>query len=395
MNILSLIGRQKELFVGDIQNHEVLINDIVRSSRFLVIGAAGSIGQAVCKEIFKRSPDCLHAIDISENNLVELVRQLRSTRGYIDGEFKTFVMDCGSEEYSSLINLNSGYDYILNLSALKHVRSEKDPFSLMRMIRVNILNTISTIQLAKEKKVSKYFCISTDKAANPVNMMGASKRIMEMFLARERSDINISTARFANVAFSDGSLLHGFTNRVLHQQPISAPDDVRRYFVTPEESGQLCLLSTLLGKNGETFFPKLSDELKLTKFSDIAVRFLSYHGYETVICESEEEARARVSELLPRKKWPVFFFKSDTAGEKDFEEFFTTEEELDLDRFSALGVIRNASQFDKDLLNNFEETIHKWIRTGEYDRTKIIKLFNTTVENFDHKDTGKFLDNRM
>ena len=304
-------------------------------------------------------------------------------------------MDCGSEEYSSLIQLNSGYDYILNLSALKHVRTEKDPFSLMRMIRVNILNTIRTLQLAKERRVSKYFCVSTDKAANPVNMMGASKRIMEMFLARERSDINISTARFANVAFSDGSLLYGFKNRLLHQQPISAPDDVKRYFVTPKESGQLCLLSTLLGQNGETFFPKLSNELKLTKFSDIAVRFLASHGYETVICESEEEARAKVSELIPRKKWPVYFFKSDTTGEKDFEEFFTTEEELDLSRFSALGVIKNRPNFDEDLLKNFEETVHKWIRTGEYDRTKIIKLFNVTLENFSHKETWKFLDNRM
>ncbi len=395
MNILSLIGRQKELFAGDIRDHDLLISDIVKSSRFLVIGAAGSIGQAVCKEIFKRGPECLHAIDISENNLVELVRQLRSTSGYIDGEFKTFVMDCGSEEYSSLIQLNSGYDYILNLSALKHVRTEKDPFSLMRMIRVNILNTIRTLQLAKERRVSKYFCVSTDKAANPVNMMGASKRIMEMFLARERSDINISTARFANVAFSDGSLLYGFTNRLLHQQPISAPNDVKRYFVTPKESGQLCLLSTLLGENGETFFPKLSDELKLTKFSDIAVRFLSSHGYETVICESEEEARAKVSELLPRKKWPVYFFNSDTTGEKDFEEFFTSDEEIDLNRFSALGVIKNRPHFDEDLLKNFEETVHKWIRTGEYDRTKIIKLFKATLENFSHKETGKFLDNRM
>ena len=395
MNILGLIGRQKELFVGDIRDHELLINDIVRSSRFLVIGAAGSIGQAVCEEIFKRGPECLHAIDISENNLVELVRKLRSTSGYIDGEFKTFVMDCGSEEYLSLIQFNSGYDYILNLSALKHVRTEKDPFSLMRMIRVNILNTISTLQLAKEKRVSKYFCVSTDKAANPVNMMGASKRIMEMFLMRERSDINISTARFANVAFSDGSLLYGFVNRLFHQQPISAPDDVKRYFVTPRESGQLCLLSALLGQNGETFFPKLSDELKLTKFSDIAVRFLSSHGYETVICDSEEEARAKVSELLPRKKWPVYFFKSDTTGEKDFEEFFTTDEELDLNRFSALGVIKSRPHFDEDLLKNFEETVHKWIRTGEYDRNKIIKLFNATLENFSHKETGKFLDNRM
>ena len=225
MNILDLIGRSAPLFDADIQKHEAELRALVQSSRFLVIGGAGSIGQAVTREIFKRSPRVLHVVDISENNMVELVRDVRSTLGYIDGDFRTFAIDCGGREFSGLMAAGQGYDYVLNLSALKHVRSEKDPFTLMRLIEVNVLNTVSTIGQAKTTGARKYFCVSTDKAANPVNMMGASKRIMEMFLMRASTEMPISTARFANVAFSDGSLLHGFNQRFAKRQPISAPND--------------------------------------------------------------------------------------------------------------------------------------------------------------------------
>ena len=245
MDILKLIGREKELFTEDIQRNEKALSEIVSSSRFLVIGGAGSIGQAVTKEIFKRSPLKLHVVDISENNMVELVRDIRSSFGYIDGDFQTFALDIGSAEYDAFWNNDGEYDYVLNLSALKHVRSEKDPFTLMRMIDVNIFNTEKTIRQSIEKGVKKYFCVSTDKAANPANMMGASKRIMEMYLMKYSEEISISTARFANVAFSDGSLLHGFNQRIQKHQPIVAPNDVKRYFVTPKESGELCLMSTM------------------------------------------------------------------------------------------------------------------------------------------------------
>ena len=255
MNILRLIGRTAPLFEKDISNRNNELAELVSESRFLVIGGAGSIGQAVTREIFKRNPLALHVVDISENNMVELVRDIRSTLGYIDGDFRTFAIDCGSVEYQALMNSTANYDYVLNLSALKHVRSEKDPFTLMRLIEVNILNTIKTVQMARKQGARKYFCVSTDKAANPVNMMGASKRIMEMFLMRESELLAISTARFANVAFSDGSLLHGFNQRFAKRQPISAPNDVRRYFVTPQESGELCLMSCLLGENRDIFFP--------------------------------------------------------------------------------------------------------------------------------------------
>ncbi len=242
MNILNLIGRNQLLFNHDISSHESALIEIVSSSRFLVIGGAGSIGQAVTKEIFKRKPLKLHVVDISENNMVELVRDIRSSFGYIDGDFQTFALDIGTIEYDAFIEADGEYDYVLNLSALKHVRSEKDPYTLMRMIQVNIFNTDKTIQQSIKKGAKKYFCVSTDKAANPVNMMGASKRIMELYLMRESAGIPISTARFANVAFSDGSLLHGFNQRTLKRQPIVAPNDIKRYFVTPEESGELCLM---------------------------------------------------------------------------------------------------------------------------------------------------------
>jgi FlaA1/EpsC-like NDP-sugar epimerase len=395
MDILKLIGRTAPLFEADISNRRKELEDLISNSRFLVIGGAGSIGQAVTREIFKRNPLALHVVDISENNMVELVRDIRSTLGYIDGDFRTFAIDCGSNEYRALMNASGGYDYVLNLSALKHVRSEKDPFTLMRLVEVNILNTIKTVQMAKAQGAKKYFCVSTDKAANPVNMMGASKRIMEMFLMRESELMDISTARFANVAFSDGSLLHGFNQRFAKRQPISAPNDVRRYFVTPQESGELCLMSCLLGENRDIFFPKLSEQLHLTTFSDIAECYIKNLGYEPFQCSTEEEARDRSDELIASKRWPCYFFKSDTSGEKDFEEFFTDKEILDMDRFQNLGVIKNEANFSSDMLDNFLEVIHELRAQTVWEKAPIVDLFNEMIPDFDHKETGKYLDGRM
>jgi FlaA1/EpsC-like NDP-sugar epimerase len=293
------------------------------------------------------------------------------------------------------MNAGSGYDYVLNLSALKHVRSEKDPFTLMRMIKVNILNTISTIAHARSKGARKYFCVSTDKATNPVNMMGASKRIMELFLARDSLDILITTARFANVAFSDGSLLHGFNQRIAKRQPIAAPKDVRRYFLTPQESGQLCLMSCLLGENLDVFFPKLSDSLRLTLFPEIVSRYLHSLGYQPYECASEEEARRRAADITARDQWPVYFFSSDTTGEKDFEEFYKDNEVLDMDRFDNIGVIKNISDFDGRKLNHFLETIERICNQQTWNKSELTTLFNEMLPEFKHKDTGKHLDDRM
>ena len=395
MDILKLIGRDKNLFFEDIQNKKKELKEIISNSTFLVIGGAGSIGQAVSKEIFKRNPKKLHVVDISENNLVELVRDVRSSFGYIKGDFQTFALDVGSLEYAAFIKSDGKYDYVLNLSALKHVRSEKDPFTLMRMIDVNIFNTYDSLQQAIVNNSKKYFCVSTDKAANPVNMMGASKRIMEMFLMQGSQEISISTARFANVAFSDGSLLHGFNQRLEKKQPIVAPNDVRRYFVTPQESGELCLMSCIFGENRDIFFPKLSEKLDLVSFSEIAVRYLHDKGFEPYICDSEQEARDLMDELPKVKKWPCLFNPSDTTGEKDFEEFFTDNEVLDMDRFANLGVIKNDLILEKDKLEMFQDKIATFRKNKEWTKSELATLFQTMIPNFNHLEKGKYLDAKM
>ena len=395
MDYLSLIGRSGAIFSQDIASKEEDLRKIIGRSRFLILGGSGSIGQSVVREVFKRDPKVLHVVDISENNLVELVRDIRSTVGYGSGDFRTFALDCGSVEFIACVKAEGPYDYVFNLSAMKHVRSEKDPYTLMRMIMVNVFNTIKTLRLAKEMGAKNYFCVSTDKAANPANMMGASKRIMEMFLMRESLTQNISMARFANVAFSDGSLLHGFNQRFAKRQPLSAPNDVRRYFVTPQESGELCLLSGLLGENRDIFFPKLSEKLHLITFSEIAVRFLREHGYGPYECGSEDEARKRAEELIAKKQWPCYFFKSDTTGEKDFEEFFTDNEDLDMDRFDTVGVIRNQPDFEETKLDEFIEGINALRDKETWKKDEIIKLYYNLLPEFSHKETGKYLDQKM
>ena len=393
--ILPLIGRTDALFTQDINNHEAELSRIVSESSFLVLGGAGSIGQAVTKEIFKRNPKKLHVVDISENNMVELVRDIRSSFGYIDGDFQTFALDIGSLEYDAFIKADGKFDYVLNLSALKHVRSEKDPYTLMRMIDVNVFNTDKTIQQSIDAGAKKYFCVSTDKAANPVNMMGASKRIMEMFLMRKSEQMAISTARFANVAFSDGSLLHGFNQRIQKRQPIVAPNDIKRYFVTPQESGELCLMSCIFGENRDIFFPKLSEALHLISFADIAVKYLEQLGFEPHLCETEEEARQLAHTLPEQGKWPCLFTASDTTGEKDFEEFFTDKEELDMSRFENLGIIKNEPLYEQELLTLFENSISEMKGERAWTKEQIVKLFFTMIPDFGHKETGKYLDSKM
>jgi FlaA1/EpsC-like NDP-sugar epimerase len=395
MSILSIIGRTTPLFDRDINERETELRALISSSRFLIIGAAGTIGQAVTIELMKRNPKSLHAVDLSENNMVELVRNIRSSIGYGSGDFRTFAVDCASAEFAAMAASEGPYDYVFNLSALKHVRSEKDPYTLMRLIQVNIINTLKILRATKDMNIKNYFCVSTDKAANPVNMMGASKRIMEQFLFRASKAQNVSMARFANVAFSDGSLLFGFNQRFLKKQPISAPCDVRRYFVTPQEAGELCVLAGLLGGNREIFFPHLEGELKLERFSDIAVRFITDLGYDVAECESENEARDNAAELIAEKKWPVFFFESDTTGEKDFEEFYTAEEMIDVSQFSSIGIIKPDIAFDEAKLDYFESMISEFKVRGDWSKADLVELFQMLIPNFDHKETGKYLDNRM
>lgn len=389
IDILSLIGRDEPLFSSDMARVDTELKDIINQSKFLVVGGAGSIGSAVVKEIFAREPKALDVVDISENNLVELVRDIRSSYGYISGEFATYAIDAGSQIFNKLISSNE-YDYVLNLSALKHVRSEKDPYTLMRLIQTNIFNSDEMM-----KKSKRYFTVSSDKAANPANMMGASKRIMEMYAFYRSSVTPVSMARFANVAFSDGSLLYGFEQRMRKLQPIVAPNDVRRYFITPKESGELCLISAIYGSNRDIFFPKLDKRLNLIKFSDIAIKYLNAKGYEPYICEDENEARAKAKELAKAKKWACLFSSSDTTGEKDYEEFYTGSEKLDMDRFDTIGVIEN------DLINNaenleiFKQNIKAMICDNKFDKNAIMAEFMRVLPEFNHIEKGRYLDGKM
>ena len=394
-SLLSIIGRTQPLFSDDLTAYGAPLAERVREGRFLVIGGAGSIGSAVVRELFERQPRVLHVVDISENNLAELVRDVRSSLGYIKGDFRAFALDCGSPEFDAMLAAHGPYDYVLNFSALKHVRSEKDPFTLMRMIRVNVLNTDTIVSRAVKMGAKKHFCVSTDKASNPVNMMGASKRIMEMFLMRRANEIPVSTARFANVAFSDGSLPHSWTIRISKRQPLAAPDDVRRYFVTDTEGAILCLMSTFFGNNRDILFPKLNAKLHLEKFSEIARRYLRSIGYEPFECASEDEARARVDELSAQGKWPCYFFQSDTTGEKDTEEFYTDQEQVDWERFADIGVVSNEVGWDDAALNRFDSEIRAMLEAGKWTKQQIVDLFNQTLSRFSHLETFKYLDDRM
>lgn len=394
MNSLDLLQRDKPLLKEDLVEHANTLAEKVSNARFLVLGGAGSIGQALVKELFKRNPMKLHVVDISENNLVELVRDIRSSYGYIEGDFKTLALDIGSLAYDLFYEDDGQYDYVLNLSALKHVRSEKDPFTLMRMVEVNILNTIKTCEQAKKSGVKKYFCVSTDKAANPVNMMGASKRIMELFLMRAARDIVITTARFANVAFSDGSLLSGFQNRINKKQPIAAPDDVKRYFITQEEAGQLCLMACILGDNKDIFFPKLRDDLHLITFKSIAERFLVAQGYSPKACGSETEARSLTEELISKKIWPCYFSSSSTTGEKPFEEFYREDEKIDLERFVNLGIVKSKLNVNSQKLDDFLEEI-KSSKKQKREKEEWVILFQSLLPEFSHIEMARSLDEKM
>lgn len=396
MNILNLIGRKEALFDADLIKLESELTEIISKSSFLILGGAGSIGQAVAKQIFKRNPSLLHIVDLSENNMTELVRDLRSTYGYISGEFKTFTIDIGSNIFNAFMRNSSGYDYVLNFSALKHVRSEKDPYTLLRMIETNIFNTDQSITQSINNGSQKYFCVSTDKATNPVNLMGGTKRIMEKSLMSRSAEIPISTARFANVAFSDGSLLHGFNQRIQKQQPIVAPKDVKRYFVSPEESGQLCMLAAIFGENRDVFFPKLSEKLHLITFSEIAISYLNELNYEPFICENEEEARSKAKDLIRSKKWPCLFTDSDTTGEKGFEEFFMKDEILDMNKYHGIGIIKNEpNQLDTFNLIDLRNKYQKWINDNDISKEEIAAVLIQLLPELNYIDKGKYLDDKM
>lgn len=398
MNLLPLIGRTNRLLVQDFENYGKELDEIVSQSKFLVIGGAGSIGQEVVKQIFKRNPRLLHVVDISENNLTEVIRDVRSSYGYTDGETEFLPLDYTTKEFDVFWQDKADYDYVLNLSALKHVRSDQFVYTLMRMINVNVIGTDHSMKLAQEHGVKKYFAVSSDKAKNPANLMGATKCIMEDILFTNPYGATCSTARFANVAFSDGSLLHGFRQRLMKGQPIAAPADIARYFVIPEEAGELCLMSAIFGKHKDIFFPKENDnELKLTHFPEIATAFLETQGYEAVSVDSEDEARERVNELSLKKKWPCYFFKSDTSGEKPFEEFFASDDIVDWDRFADMGIVKWQIGADNvfDRAQTFLSEYHVLRANENWKREDVVNMIKKACPTLSYLDTGKFLSGKM
>ena len=395
MDSFEIFDRQTSLFSGDLQLNSGAIREAITGSKIMIIGGAGTIGQATAKAIFAHEPSALHIVDLSENNLVETVRDLRSSFENQVTDLRTFAIDAGSVEFEFLIDAFGGYDYMLNLSALKHVRSEKDPFTLYRMLTVNIFNSVKFTDLCARYGIRNFFCVSTDKASDPVNLMGASKRIMELGVSNRQPNVDPVFARFANVAFSDGSLPFGFNNRLTKMQPLSAPLDVKRYFISKQEAGELCMLASTLGVRSDIFFPKDDATLKAVSFSDLAILFLQHQGYEPVICETETEARSKVPELAASKKWPCYFFQSDTTGEKYLEEFFTKDEILDLDRFQNVGVIKkNLSQISLDL-DNFIEAVELWRAKKNFDKRELVDIIQSFLPNLNHEEKGKYLDERM
>lgn len=401
MDYSFILNRSKSLFEEDIKKFENSLSDLIKSSKILVIGGAGSIGMSVTNEIFKREPRKLHIVDLSENNLVELVRMLRSSsispeKKIKNVELKTFAIDNGSKEFEFFIKSQKPYDYIFNLSALKHVRSEKDPYTLMRLINVNIINTVNNLNLVSNSKNFKnYFCISSDKATNPVSLMGASKKIMENFLMRESESKKITMSRFANVAFSDGSLLFGFTQRILKKQPIAAPNDVKRYFISPQESGEICLLSGFLGNNRDIFFPKMDSERDMIKLSDVAKKYIETLGYECHECESEEHAIKDANYLISKKKWPCFFSESNTTGEKGYEEFYDQEENIDFSRFLKLGVVENEAKYNSFLLDSFYKDLNHLLDKKNWNKSELVAIIEKALPDYKHNELGFDLDQKM
>lgn len=398
-HILEVLARDDVLFARDLAAHGMGLDEIVRSSRFLVIGGAGAIGRAVVKALFARAPRALHVVDLSENSLVELVRDIRSSLGYIEGEFRTYCLDYLERSFDAFVAARAeegdGYEYVLDFAALKHVRSEEDPFTLMRMVHVNALGVAPLEAIARRLGARRLFCVSSDKAVNPVSLMGASKHIMELGLLGLPPGLEATTARFANVAFSDGSLPDGWRRRLDKRQPLSAPQDVLRYFLTHEEAAVLCLLAALVAEDREILVPRHLERLALTRFSDMAERFLHTQGLTAERCASEDEARARVEELAAHRKWPVYFFESDTTGEKPFEEFVGAGEHVEWDRFEDLGVVHPEHGTAGARFARFVEMVGELRDAGAWTKQDLVSAFLTVVPNLMHEERDKYLDARM
>ena len=398
-NIERFIGekitrRKQSLLAEDLATYHEAVSSEINGRSVLVIGGAGTIGSSYIKALLRYKPSKLVVADINENGLTELVRDCRSRPDIsLPKDFKSYPVNFGDPVFDKIFTQEAPFDIVANFAAHKHVRSEKDVYSIQAMIDNNVLKAKKLLDLLLEYPPQHFFCVSTDKAANPVNIMGASKKLMEEVILAYSDSLNITTARFANVAFSNGSLLAGFIERVMKQQPLSCPSDVKRYFVSPQESGEICLSACVLGESGDIFFPKLDPEKDLVHFADIAVAFLEQLGFQADICSSESEAREKAASLHSNK-YPVYFFASETSGEKLFEEFFTEEEELLMDKFKALGVIKNAPRRDRASLGKIISEVEALFK-GEINKQAVVNLLQILLPNFQHIETGMNLDQKM
>lgn len=401
LNLDEFIGkyvtkRSKSMFLKDISNHKEQLSEKIAGKKVLVIGGAGSIGSSFIKAMLPFKPEALVVVDTNENALAELTRDLRSTKGmYVPEDYIPYPMDFASPVFEKMFRSRGGFDIVGNFSAHKHVRSEKDIYSVEALLQNNVLHAKKLLDLLAEYPPEEYFCVSTDKAANPVNIMGASKRIMEDVIFSYSDKFPVKTARFANVAFSNGSLPAGFLSRIQKLQPLSAPSDVKRYFVSPEESGQICMLSCMIGANREIFFPRLEEEQMMT-FDKIATALLEEYGYEVLQCESDEEAIEKAEALKAGSmRYPVHYSGSDTSGEKAYEEFYVESEKVDLTRLKALGVITDKKIPDKNKIQKLFDQLTAAFERVETTKEDIVKIMHEYLPEFQHMEAGKSLDSKM
>ncbi len=392
----NITFRSRSMFLDDIEANRERLKEEIEGRSLLVIGGAGTIGSSYIRAVLPFRPSKLVVVDVSENGLTELTRDLRSTYGmYVPEDYRTYPLNFADPIFEKIFRKEGGFDIVANFSAHKHVRSEKDQYSVEALIENNVLKARKLLDLLVEMPPKHFFCVSTDKAANPVNIMGCSKKVMEEMIMAYSDKFKVTTARFANVAFSNGSLLAGFIERMMKRQPLSSPNDVKRYFVSPEESGQICMLACMLGRSGEIFFPKLGEEQMMT-FSSICDRFLHSLGYKIKYCSSEEEARKYANDMgEDSDTYPVYYFSSDTTGEKGFEEFYIEGEELNMERFSSLGVIENYPCRKMREIDGFFERMNALFGEKDFCKADVVRLLKEFIPNFEHEEKGKNLDQKM
>jgi FlaA1/EpsC-like NDP-sugar epimerase len=387
--------RQQSMFAADIAKHHAELSANIHNRSVLVIGGAGTIGSSFIKAILAFEPAKLVVVDTNENGLTELTRDLRSTPDqFVPAAYITYPMNFGDPVFKKMFAEQGPFDIVANFAAHKHVRSEKDHFSIEAMLDNNVFKAYDFLNFLRAQKPSHFFCVSTDKAANPVNVMGGSKKLMEEVIMAYSNDLHITTARFANVAFSNGSLLDGYIQRLFKGQAISCPSDVKRFFVSPEESGQICMLACILGKSGEIFFPKLDDS-EMVNFKDITIDFFAQMQRPIIECNSEQEAKDRSTNLSANDPYPVFFFASDTSGEKLYEEFYTEQDQLELARFDSLGVILNSKKLPIADLEKVIAELQAILSSDGYDKEQIVATMKKYIPDFAHIETGKNLDQKM